>query len=128
MFLGQQRVIQEGQAGQANVLSRVVKRCGIPVASNDLNAVTVTEATPLIVGTGTKAMPELPEGCLFLWPVQGTITSEFGYRYIFGETNFHRGLDIAAEKRESLLPLYRQFSAWLLPYDWGRMEETFGTR
>ena len=96
MFLGQQRVIQEGQAGQANVLSRVVKRCGIPVASNDLNAVTVTEATPLIVGTGTKAMPELPEGCLFLWPVQGTITSEFGYRYIFGETNFHRGLDIAA--------------------------------
>ncbi len=33
---------------------------------------------------------------LFLWPVQGTITSEFGYRYIFGETNFHRGLDIAA--------------------------------
>ncbi len=39
-----------------------------------------------------------------------------------------RGLDIAAEKRESLLPLYRQFSAWLLPYDWGRMEETFGTR
>lgn len=96
MFLGQQRVIQEGQAGQANVLSRVVKRCGIPVASNDLNAVTVTEATPLIVGTGTKAMPELPEGCLFLWPVQGTITSPFGYRYIFGETNFHRGLDIAA--------------------------------
>ena len=96
MFLGQQRVIQEGQAGQANVLSRVVKRCGIPVASNDLNAVTVTEATPLIVGTGTKAMPELPDGCLFLWPVQGTITSEFGYRYIFGETNFHRGLDIAA--------------------------------
>ena len=96
MFLGQQRVIQEGQAGQANVLSRVVKRCGIPVASNDLNAVTVTEATPLIVGTGTKAMPELPEGCLFLWPVQGTITSPCGYRYIFGETNFHRGLDIAA--------------------------------
>ena len=24
------------------------------------------------------------------------VTSEFGYRYIFGETNFHRGLDIAA--------------------------------
>ena len=41
-------------------------------------------------------MPELPDGCLFLWPVQGPITSEFGYRFIFGENNFHRGLDIAA--------------------------------
>ncbi|MFR5025585.1 MAG: M23 family metallopeptidase [Evtepia gabavorous] len=48
------------------------------------------------MGTGTKAMPELPDGCLFLWPVQGPITSEFGYRFIFGENNFHRGLDIAA--------------------------------
>ena len=96
MFQGQQRIIQEGEAGQSSVLSRVVKRCGVPVASNDLSAVTLSEATPLIVGTGTKAMPELPDGCLFLWPVQGPITSEFGYRFIFGENNFHRGLDIAA--------------------------------
>ena len=96
MFLGQQRVVQEGQAGQANILSRVVKRCGLPVASNDISSVVLSEPTALIVGTGTKEMPELPDGCLFLWPVQGTITSEFGYRYIFGETNFHRGLDIAA--------------------------------
>lgn len=96
MFLGQQRVVQEGQAGQASVLSRVVKRCGVPVANNDVSSVVLSEPTSLIVGTGTKDMPELPDGCLFLWPVQGTITSEFGYRYIFGETNFHRGLDIAA--------------------------------
>ena len=96
MFLGQQRVVQEGQAGQASVLSRVVKRCGVPVANNDVSSVVLSEPTSLIVGTGTKDMPELPDGCLFLWPVQGTITSPFGYRYIFGETNFHRGLDIAA--------------------------------
>ena len=96
MFLGQQRVVQEGQAGQTEVLSRVVKRCGVPVASNDLSAVLLSEPTALIVGTGTKTLPELPDGCLFLWPVQGPITSDFGYRFIFGETNFHRGVDIAA--------------------------------
>ena len=96
MFVGQQRIIQEGEPGQASVLSRVVKRCGVPVANNDLSAVTKTEATPLIVATGTQAMPEVPEGCLYLWPVRGPITSDFGYRYIFGENNFHRGIDIAA--------------------------------
>lgn len=96
MYTGQQRIIQEGALGQANVLSRVVKRCGVAVASNDLSSVTLTEATPLIVGTGTRPMPALPDGCLYLWPVQGPITSDFGYRFIFGENNFHRGIDIAA--------------------------------
>ncbi|MBR2489896.1 MAG: peptidoglycan DD-metalloendopeptidase family protein [Ruminiclostridium sp.] len=96
MFTGEQRIIQEGQTGEDQVLSRVVKRCGVTIASTDLNAVTLTEATPIIVGTGTQPKPELPEGCLFLWPVQGTISSDYGYRFIFGETNFHRGIDIPA--------------------------------
>lgn len=46
MFQGQQRIIQEGEAGQSSVLSRVVKRCGVPVASNDLSAVTLSEPPP----------------------------------------------------------------------------------
>ena len=71
MFTGQQRIIQEGELGQASVLSRVVKRCGVAVSSNDLSSVTLTEATPLIVGTGTQSMPALPDGCLYLWPVRG---------------------------------------------------------
>ena len=96
MFTGEQRIIQEGQAGEDQVLARVVKRCGVTIGSTDLNAVTVVEATPLIVGTGTQPKPELPEGCLFLWPVRGAISSDYGYRFIFGETNFHRGIDIPA--------------------------------
>lgn len=96
MFVGEERIIQEGEAGEETVLARVVKRCGLPVASADLSAVTVTESTPLIVGAGTQPMPELADGCLFLWPVRGPITSDYGYRFIFGENNFHRGIDIAA--------------------------------
>ncbi len=96
MFTGEQRVVQEGTAGEEAVLARVVKRCGVPVASTDLSAVTTAEATPLVVATGTQPKPQLPDGCLFLWPVRGPITSDYGYRFIFGETNFHRGVDIAA--------------------------------
>ncbi|MDO4515680.1 MAG: peptidoglycan DD-metalloendopeptidase family protein [Bacillota bacterium] len=96
MFNGEQRILQEGAAGEEAVLARVVKRCGVPVASTDLSAVTTAEATPLIVATGTQPKPQLPDGCLFLWPVRGPITSDYGYRFIFGENNFHRGIDIAA--------------------------------
>ncbi|MBR5534325.1 MAG: peptidoglycan DD-metalloendopeptidase family protein [Ruminiclostridium sp.] len=96
MFTGSQRIIQEGQSGEDQVLARVVKRCGVTIASTDLNTVTLTESVPLIVGTGTQPKPQLPEGCLFLWPVRGTISSDYGYRFIFGETNFHQGIDIPA--------------------------------
>ena len=96
MFTGEQRIIQEGEAGEAAVLARVVTRCGVPIASTDLRSVTVSEAVPLIVGTGTQPKPQLPDGCLFLWPVRGTISSDYGYRFIFGETNFHQGIDIPA--------------------------------
>ena len=96
MYLGEQRIIQEGQTGEDQVLARVVKRCGVTIASTDLNTVTLTESVPVIVGTGTQPIPELPDGCLFLWPVRGTISSDYGYRFIFGETNFHQGIDIPA--------------------------------
>lgn len=96
MFTGEQRILQEGVAGEQAVLTRTVKRCGVTVATTDLSAVTTTEATPLVVATGTQPKPQLPDGCLFLWPVRGPITSDYGYRFIFGETNYHRGVDIAA--------------------------------
>ncbi len=93
MFRGQQRIVQEGTAGMETVLTRTVRRCGVSLSNTDLSAVSLGESTPLIVAIGTKP---LPEGCLFLWPVQGRVSSDYGYRYIFGETNFHQGVDIAA--------------------------------
>lgn len=93
MFRGQQRIVQEGTAGMETVLTRTVRRCGVPLSSTDLSAVRLGESTPLIVAIGTKP---LPEGCLFLWPVQGRVSSDYGYRFLFGETNFHQGVDIAA--------------------------------
>lgn len=32
----------------------------------------------------------------FQWPVQGSVSSGYGYRDIFGSTSFHRGIDIPA--------------------------------
>ena len=36
-----------------------------------------------------------------------------------------RGLDVVAETKESILPLYQQFQNWLLDYDRNRMQSIF---
>ncbi len=41
----------------------------------------------------------------FLWPVEprfNKITSRFGWRYIFGENNFHKGFDVAANYKTDI--------------------------
>ena len=99
--MGQEEILIEGVPGQDSVLSRVTKRCGIPVSALDLNSVTRKEAAPLLVAVGYGSHPELFDfldlnGFMFQWPVQGGISSDYGYRYIFGGINFHRGVDIPA--------------------------------
>ena len=99
--MGSQEVLVEGVPGQETVLTRVTKRCGVPVAAADLNSVARYRAEPLLVAVGYGSHPELfdffgMEGTLFNWPVQGRISSDYGYRYIFGGLNFHRGVDIPA--------------------------------
>lgn len=99
--VGTQEVLVEGVPGRETVMLRVTKRCGVPVASVDLNSVTRLRAEPLLVAVGYGSHPELfdffgVDGLLFQWPVRGHISSDYGYRYIFGGLNFHRGVDIPA--------------------------------
>lgn len=99
--VGTQEVLIEGTPGTETVITRVTRRCGIPVAAADVNSVSKLRAEPLLVAVGYGSHPELydffgVEGLMFQWPVQGTISSDYGYRYIFGGMNFHRGVDIPA--------------------------------
>ena len=99
--VGTQEILIEGTPGSETVMTRVTRRCGVPVANVDLNSVTQLRAEPLLVSVGYGSHPELydffgQEGLMFQWPVQGSISSDYGYRYIFGGVNFHRGVDIPA--------------------------------
>ena len=99
--VGTQEVLIEGAPGSETVMTRVTRRCGVPVVSVDLNSVSRLRAEPLLVAVGYGSHPELydffgQEGLMFQWPVQGSISSDYGYRHIFGGVNFHRGVDIPA--------------------------------
>ena len=62
-----------------------------------INSTTViTEPTKTVVHVGTKARPRTMATGNMIWPLSGTITSNYGYRYIFGSYSYHSGLDSAA--------------------------------
>ncbi len=95
MYQGDTRVIDAGSEGVSQVTASVTYVNGHERERNVTESVTVTEPTTKVIAVGTVPRPKtLPTGH-FIWPVYGTITSNFGYRYIFGSYSYHSGLDIA---------------------------------
>lgn len=94
LILNQRETRQEGTEGLEERTDRVTRRCGVEIGRETLSAAVLTEPEPQVVAVGTAQGVEAAKG-RFLWPTAGQITSPFGYRYIFGSTSFHQGLDIA---------------------------------
>ena len=76
---------------------------------------------------------EYPTGN-YIWPVYGTITSRFGYRYIFGSYSYHSGLDIAVPYGTSVKASdggtvtfagYKGSYGYLVIIDHGNGEQTY---
>ena len=95
MYEGDTKVLQEGVNGENLVTADVTYINGTEESRNITSTTVVSEPVNKVVAVGTKERPSwLPTGS-FIWPVHGTITSNFGYRSIFGSYSSHRGLDIA---------------------------------
>ena len=92
---GERETIQEGKPGSELIRESVVRQCGTEQSREILVQDMLEEPAPAIISVGTAPLgPDTIQGRLH-WPCQGTITSPFGPREIFGAEDFHRGLDIA---------------------------------
>lgn len=96
LYVGQQKVLQEGTVGQAQVQAEVTYCQGVEQNRKILSSNIVIEPTARIVAVGTKVNPYPTATGTFLWPCQGDISSPFGYRNIFGSSSFHSGIDLDA--------------------------------
>ena len=112
--VGEEKVLVEGKAGEEVALVETIFQNGSKIAQRDVETTVVTEAEPELVAVGygeasqdigTSSGTYSPENYaaennvsnfMFQWPVKGRISSDFGYRYIFGGNNFHGGIDIPA--------------------------------
>ncbi len=95
---GNIRVSQEGKNGIERVTQNVRSINGEIKYVDPESKETIENSIPKIINIGTKYVPTIGSTASWEWPTNRgyTISSYFGYRLaIFGEGDFHSGLDIA---------------------------------
>ena len=134
MYQGDSKVLDEGIPGEALVTADVTYLNGVEKDREVTSSTTVREATERVIAVGTKERPTWYPTGNYVWPVYGTITSRFGYRYIFGSTSYHSGLDIAVPYGTSIRASdggtvsfagYKGSYGYLVIIDHGNGEQTY---
>ena len=95
MWEGDTSVISAGVPGAADTVARVTYQGYEEVERVIEEQTVITEPVTEVQARGTKERPSWAPTGSFRWPTSGTITSDYGYRNIFGGTSYHSGIDIA---------------------------------
>ena len=95
LYVGDTKVKEQGEDGMAVVNAQVTYVNNVEMDREILSSTTTKEATTTYTYTGTTPRPVTASNGYFIWPVRGTITSNFGGRTLWGSYDFHLGLDIA---------------------------------
>lgn len=91
-YKGESTVKLEGSNGEREVVARVTKVNGEEVAKEEIKDKVIQAPVNQVVLRGAKEPPSLVGTGTFVYPVRGSLTSRFGYRW----GSFHPALDIAA--------------------------------
>lgn len=102
LYQGITKVINPGSDGEKKVVTLATFVDGKKISEKEISSTVTKKAVDKKVYVGTKPVPNNvtiygSQSGAFIWPTVGanTVTSGFGYRYIFGSSSFHRGVDIA---------------------------------
>lgn len=95
LYVGDTKVKEQGEDGWERVSAHVTYINGVEQGREILESETLKEPTTTYAYTGTTPRPVTASNGYFIWPVRGTITSNFGGRNLWGSYDFHLGLDIA---------------------------------
>ena len=102
LYVGDTRVKEQGEDGLGLFNARATYVNGVEVEREIISTEVLVEPTTTYTYTGTTPRPVTASNGYFIWPVRGTITSNFGGRNLWGRYDFHLGLDIACPTGTSI--------------------------
>ena len=105
LYVGSTKIKEEGTDGLALVNANATYVNGVEVEREVVTSETLEEPTTTYMYTGTTPRPKTASNGWYKWPlaVKGTVTSKYGYRYIFGAYSWHSGLDIGASRGTNIV-------------------------
>ena len=95
MWKGDTKVVSKGIYGTADTSALVTYQGSVELSREIVTQTIITEPVTQVEKRGTAERPSWAPTGTFRKPTNGTLTSKFGYRYIFGKTSFHGGIDLA---------------------------------
>ncbi len=95
MWKGDTAIVSKGAYGTADTSALVTYQGAREIEREIVTQTIITEPVTQVERRGTAERPSWAPTGTFRWPTQGTLTSKFGNRYIFGSYSFHGGIDIA---------------------------------
>ena len=95
MWEGDTKIVSKGVYGTADTSALVTYQGATEIEREIVSQTVITEPVTQVEKRGTAPRPSWAPTGSFRWPTNGSLTSKFGYRYIFGKTSFHGGIDIA---------------------------------
>ena len=95
MWQGDTAIVSKGAYGTADTSALVTYQGATEIKREIVTQTIITEPVTQVERRGTAERPSWAPTGTFRWPANGTRTSNYGYRYIFGSRSFHGGIDIA---------------------------------
>lgn len=95
MWQGDTSIVSRGTQGTADTSALVTYQGSMEIEREIVTQTIITEPVTQVERRGTAPRPSWAPTGTFRWPANGTRTSNYGYRYIFGGRSFHGGVDIA---------------------------------
>lgn len=106
---------QEGQRGKTQVTARVTYLDGEEQAREFLSETVISEPVTEIIYVGTLDSSSAIITGSFMWPADGKISSQFGYRNVSVGSSDHKGIDISCSADS---PIYAADGGYVIFADW----------
>ncbi|HHX28773.1 MAG: peptidoglycan DD-metalloendopeptidase family protein [Bacillota bacterium] len=98
MWPWQETVIQAGRSGSKEITQEIIRENGKEMSRVTLNEKLLSYPVTKKISRGSKQVPPMGSEDM-VWPIQGTITSHFGWRW----GRMHEGVDIGAKTGTEVL-------------------------